>query len=82
MYIPAICAPDTCPEQATCTVVNKFPVCECRCDAPECEEEGEVCGTDGQTYNSRATLMMTACNNRKNIVFAYRGQCQSKWNIL
>jgi len=70
-----ICAPGVCPERQTCTVADGRPSCHCVCEGQFCANLGEVCGSDGNTYPSYATLAIYACQSDQNIVKAYDGKC-------
>ncbi|KAK2145710.1 hypothetical protein LSH36_662g04050, partial [Paralvinella palmiformis] len=72
-----ICKPDTCPQKQTCVIFENRAHCICRCHGLECLELGEVCGTDGQTYDSERQLQVTACRTGIDIRRNYRGPCRA-----
>ncbi|XP_041351153.1 insulin-like growth factor-binding protein-like 1 [Gigantopelta aegis] len=70
-------------EQVKCP---KFKVCMeniqglplCTCPSPYiCRKRNkrEVCGNDGNTYSSRCTMRIAACNTGRRIKLKHKGQC-------
>ncbi|KAL5018638.1 hypothetical protein ScPMuIL_004360 [Solemya velum] len=48
----------------------------CVCRGKHCDEEGEICGEDGQTYNDMKHMIITECEEGRNIRLDYHGKCQ------
>ena len=74
--LTAICQPGLCPGKQTCTVVEGEAVCSCKCSGSGCNNAGTVCGSNGQSYDSQAALILAACRSGKDIDLDYYGECQ------
>ncbi|KAL5005995.1 hypothetical protein ScPMuIL_017153 [Solemya velum] len=49
----------------------------CICSGNRCDEEGEVCDVNGNTYNSMRDLIIAECEQDTQIEINYLGACQS-----
>ena len=74
--LTAICQPGLCPGKQTCTVIEGEAVCSCKCSGSGCNNAGTVCGSNGQSYDSQAALILAACRSGKDIDLDYYGECQ------
>ena len=48
----------------------------CACHGGKCTKPGQVCGTNGKTYQSEADLIIDRCESGKKIHVDYSGTCQ------
>ncbi|KAK7487474.1 hypothetical protein BaRGS_00021315, partial [Batillaria attramentaria] len=48
----------------------------CSCDAPECDESGKVCGSDGKTYSNMRALIVRSCLEERRVQPMYKGRCK------
>lgn len=70
------CQNFTCWEGEQCAV-NRLGLAECRCpESNGCDTSVRpVCGTDGQTYESKCHLERAGCDKRSAVAVAYHGHC-------
>lgn len=73
------CLNHTCWEGSHCTI-NNLEIAECRCPEPTlCDTSVRpVCGTDGETYESKCQLERISCSKRSKVKVAYDGHCGEK----
>ena len=77
--VAATCQPGVCRARQTCVVVAGAPTCVCRCEGARCRTEGEVCGSDGVTYDSELALEMQACSTDSDTRRRHHGKCAGEW---
>ncbi|KAH8402150.1 hypothetical protein KR009_010161 [Drosophila setifemur] len=69
-WLAVLVAPGGCDEQAM-----KLPACVAKLG--ECDDnEGSVCGTDGQTYHTKCHLLRAQCSGHQ-VSLKYRGSCNA-----
>ncbi|XP_077989128.1 follistatin-A-like isoform X2 [Glandiceps talaboti] len=70
-----------CPKGKTCKISKKGrPRCVCSPDCSKHRHRGQVCGSDGNTYQNECQMKKAVCRQGQNISIAYYGVCKTSCN--
>ena len=74
--ISAPCYASTCRYFATCIPhPDRSITCECPTSCPNIPDVGQVCGSNGQTYESHCALRMDVCRKQIDVTAKNTGRC-------
>lgn len=73
------CEQVSCPRKRVCMEnMQGLPLCTCP-NLLICRRRRKpICGSDGNTYNSRCHMRVTSCNMKKRIKVKHKGVCQTR----